>query len=49
MVSSVPTYESIVSKYALGAILDGGDLQLMPQGNIAITTDGDFQFCNDKC
>lgn len=49
MVSSVPTYESVVSKYALGAILAGGDLQLTPQGNIAVTADGDLQFGNDKC
>lgn len=49
MVSSVPTYESIVRKHALGAILAGGDLQLTPRGDIAVTADGDLKFGNDKC
>jgi len=49
MTSSVPTYESIVAKYDLGAILAGGDLQLTASGDIAITPDGDLKFGNDKC
>jgi hypothetical protein len=47
--ASVPTYESIVAKYALGAILAGGDLQATASGDIAVTPDGDLKFGNDKC
>ena len=47
--ASVPTYESIVAKYALGAILAGGDLQVTASGDIAVTPDGDLKFGNDKC
>lgn len=49
MAFSVPTYESVVAKHALGPILAGGDLQLTPDGDIAATPDGDLKFGNDKC
>ena len=49
MKSLVPTYESIVEKYALGGILAGGDLQVTASGDIAATPDGDLKVGNDKC
>jgi hypothetical protein len=49
MKSSVPTYESVVEKYALGGILAGGDLQVTASGDIAVTPDRDLKFGNDKC
>jgi hypothetical protein len=49
MASLVPTYKSIVAKYALVAILAQGDLQMTASGDIAVTPDGDLRFGNDKC
>jgi hypothetical protein len=46
---SVPTYETIVAKYDLGAILTGGDFQLTPSGNIAVMSDGNPKWGDDKC
>lgn len=48
-VRSISTYEAIVQKHGLSAILAGGDLQLTPAGNIAVTADGDLKFGNDRC
>jgi hypothetical protein len=42
-------YEAIVLKYELSDILSGGDLQIAPDGGIAITPDGDLKFGNDRC
>lgn len=42
-------YGAIVLKHELSGILAGGDLQVTPEGNIALTADGDFKFGSDKC
>jgi hypothetical protein len=42
-------YEAIVLKHELCDILAGGDLHVAPDGNIAITPDGDLQFGKDRC
>jgi hypothetical protein len=42
-------YGAIVLNHGLSGILAGGDLQVTPEGNIAITADGDFKFGDDRC
>lgn len=45
----ISAYEAIVQKHGLSAILAGGDLQVTPSGNLAVTDDGDLKFGNDVC
>jgi hypothetical protein len=46
VLQNAPRYEEIVATYELD--VRGGDLQLTPSGDIAVTVDGDLKWGNDR-
>jgi hypothetical protein len=43
-----PTYEDVVRKFDLTRLVGGSDIQVQPDGDFALTKDGDFKLGDDK-